>query len=211
MRLEPTTTFLLNEHSTISQNRSNYWTMLWVLFCTVRFTECFYHFTNRFQSESRLHSGLNVKEVLAWNRRNIWSLSDSNRTLIHNLLACKRPFNHLAKLVKWFSCVVRTCLYGVFDCMSQSSTVGFTFKGVKTFSKLLIKVEYAEERKKKGGLSLSKTPLKTAIKHLIESCSFNVENVTKKEAIDIRMGRNPASSSAVFLYCYEEEDMSSLI
>ena len=156
MRLEPTTTFFLNEHSTISPNRPSYWTMLWVLFCTVQFTQCFYHFKNEFQSESRLHSCLNVKELLAWNRCNIWSLSDSNMTLIHNLLACKWPFNHLAKLVKWFSCVVRTCLYGVFDCMSQSSTVGFTFEGVKTFIKLLIMVKHAEERKQKGDSVLVK-------------------------------------------------------
>ena len=160
MRLEPTTTFFLNEHSTISPNRPNYWTMLWVLFCSVQFTECFYHFKNKFQSESRLHSCLNTKELLASNRCNIWSLSDSSRTLIHNLLASKWPFNHLAKLFKWFSCVVRTCLYGVFDCMSQSSTVGFTFEGVKTFIKLLITVKHAGEIKQKRNSVLVKHHLK---------------------------------------------------
>ena len=34
-------------------------------------TLCFYHVTNGFQSESALYSCLNVKELLAQNRRNI--------------------------------------------------------------------------------------------------------------------------------------------
>ena len=39
-------------------------------------TVCSYHVTYTFQSESTLFSCLNVKELLARNRRDIWSLSD---------------------------------------------------------------------------------------------------------------------------------------
>ena len=42
----------------------------------------------------------NVKELLAWSRRHIWSLSDSNEIWTHNHLVCKRTLNHLAKLDK---------------------------------------------------------------------------------------------------------------
>ena len=35
-----------------------------------------------FQSESTLNSHLNIKELLARNRRDIWSLSNSNRILM---------------------------------------------------------------------------------------------------------------------------------
>ena len=60
---------------------------------------------------------LNVKELLARSWRNIWSLSDSNVISTHNHLVCKQTLNHLAKLVKWLSCVVRAYLYRTFDCI----------------------------------------------------------------------------------------------
>ena len=37
-----------------------------------------------FESESTLYSCLNVKDLLAWHRRNIWSLSDRNGIRTHN-------------------------------------------------------------------------------------------------------------------------------
>ena len=40
---------------------------------------------------------LNVKELLAWSRRSIWSLSDSNGIQTHNHLIRKQTLNHLAK------------------------------------------------------------------------------------------------------------------
>ena len=43
-----------------------------------------------FQSESTLYIYLNVKELLARNRCDIWSLSDCNGTPIHNPLVRKR-------------------------------------------------------------------------------------------------------------------------
>ena len=44
----------------------------------VDLTVCYYHDTYGFPSESTVYSFLNVKELLAQNRCNIWSLSDSN-------------------------------------------------------------------------------------------------------------------------------------
>ena len=78
-------------------------------------TVCSYHVTYTFQSEPTLYICLNVKEILARNRRNIWSLSDWNGTRTYNHLVPKRILNHLAKLAKWLSCVVSTYLYGAFD------------------------------------------------------------------------------------------------
>ena len=40
-------------------------------------------------------SCLNVKELLAWSRRKIWSLSDCSWTWTHNHLVRKRKLNHL--------------------------------------------------------------------------------------------------------------------
>ena len=53
-----------------------------VIFLTV----CYYHVTHAFQNESTLCSFLNVKEILAQNRHDIWSLSDSNGIRTHNHL-----------------------------------------------------------------------------------------------------------------------------
>ena len=41
---------------------------------TVHLTVSSYHVTYAFQSESTLYSCLNVKELLAWNRHNIWNI-----------------------------------------------------------------------------------------------------------------------------------------
>ena len=57
-----------------------------------------YHLTYAFQSGSTLYSCLNVKELLAWSRREIWILSDCNWTWTQNRLVRKRTFNHLANL-----------------------------------------------------------------------------------------------------------------
>ena len=43
-----------------------------------------------FQSESTLYTYLNVKELLARNRHDIWSPNDCNGTRIHKHLVCKR-------------------------------------------------------------------------------------------------------------------------
>ena len=49
---------------------------------------------------------LNVKELLAWSKHHIWSLSDSSEIRTHNHLVCKQTLSHLAKLAslaKWLS------------------------------------------------------------------------------------------------------------
>ena len=63
-------------------------------------TVCFYHVTFVFKSESTLYSCQNVKELLAWSRREIWSLSDCKWTRIHKHLVHKRTLNHLVKFFK---------------------------------------------------------------------------------------------------------------
>ena len=60
-----------------------------------------------------LYSCLNVKELLAQSRHEIWSLSDCNWTRIQNHLVRKRTLNHLAKchlvsLAKWLSVRLQT-------------------------------------------------------------------------------------------------------
>ena len=80
------------------------WACLWM-------TECYYHVMYVIQSESTLYSCLNVKELLAQNRCDIWSLSDSNGIRTHNHLVRKRTLNHLLKqanLAKWLNILWRT-------------------------------------------------------------------------------------------------------
>ena len=95
---------------------------------SINLTACAYHVTYAFQSKSTLCSCLNVKELIAWNRREIWSLSDCNKIRTHNQLVRKRTLNHLAKQAiffnfKWLSCVVSTYMYGASDCMCLSCHV----------------------------------------------------------------------------------------
>ena len=68
-------------------------------------TVCSCHVTYSFQSESTLSSCLNVKEHLARNRHEIWSLSVCNGTRTHNHLVCKRTLNHLTKLASLAKCL----------------------------------------------------------------------------------------------------------
>ena len=58
---------------------------------------CYYHVTYAFGSESTLYSCLNVKELLARNRRDVWSLCNDNGIRTHNRLGRKRTLNHLAE------------------------------------------------------------------------------------------------------------------
>ena len=66
--------------------------------CKYECLNVLYHVTCAFQGESTLNSCLNVMEVLAQSRREIWSLSDCNWTRTHNHLVHKRTLNDLAKL-----------------------------------------------------------------------------------------------------------------
>ena len=110
---------------------ANDWAVLWVLICTVHLTVCSYHVTYAFQSESTFYSCLNVKELLARSRREIWSLSDCNWTRTRNHLVHKRTLNHLAKLandwaVLWvLICTVHltVCSYHVTYAFQSESTL----------------------------------------------------------------------------------------
>ena len=87
--------FNVNCMISISQKRQKLKRRKWLFFVV-----CFYHVTYVFQSESTLYSCLNVKELLAGNRRDIWNLSGCNGTRTHKHLVRKRILNHLAKLAK---------------------------------------------------------------------------------------------------------------
>ena len=86
-----------------SAKLANDWNELWVLICMVHLIVSYYHVTYEFQSDSILYNFLNVKELLARNRRYTWSLSESNGIRTHNHLVLKQTLNHLAKMAK---CVV---------------------------------------------------------------------------------------------------------
>ena len=58
----------------------------------------FYHATSMFYSEFTLCSYLNAKELLAQNRRIIWSLSNWNRIVIHNHLLRNWTLNHFKSM-----------------------------------------------------------------------------------------------------------------
>ena len=122
--------YFVNEHLTVEPIWLNNWAVLWVLICTVNSTICSHHVTCAFQSESALYSCLNVKELLARNRRDIWSLNESNWIWSHKHLVRKRLHNHsrtpfrvnlhyivawtslcqfiVASLAKWLSVCSRT-------------------------------------------------------------------------------------------------------
>ena len=57
-----------------------FWIQIKIYQLKNQFTACYYHVMYRFSSESTLYSWLNVKELLAQNRCDIWTLSDSNET-----------------------------------------------------------------------------------------------------------------------------------
>ena len=94
--------------------------MFWVLICTVHFILSSCHVTYAFHSASTLYICLNFKELLARSRFEIWRWSDCNWSRTQNHLVLRRTLNHLAKLGKGLNCVLRTYLYGAFDCMLLS-------------------------------------------------------------------------------------------
>ena len=62
-------------------------------------TVCSCHVTYAFQSECTLYNCLNVKELLARSRREIWSLSDCSWNWTHNHLVHKRTLNRFVDSV----------------------------------------------------------------------------------------------------------------
>ena len=74
-----------------------------------------------------------------------------------------------------------------------SSIPDFAFnKEDKTFIRLFNNGAAYWGKKTKGRLGFSKTSLKTAINYLIENSYFNAGNMTKKQALCIPMGIDPA-------------------
>ena len=61
---------------------------------------CYYHIMYAFQSESTLYGCLDIKELIAWNRCDISSLSDSNEIQTRNHLVWKRT---LQMVESWFT------------------------------------------------------------------------------------------------------------
>ena len=75
-------------------------------------TVCYYHVTYTFRSESTRCVCLNVKELLAQSRCDIWSLSDRNGIITHNHLVRKQTLNHLAKVATCLTvCLQTMCLW----------------------------------------------------------------------------------------------------
>ena len=50
----------------------------------------------------------------------VFYVAQRDSSNLQTTLFRKRTLNHLAKLAKWWSCVVSTYLYGAFDCMFLS-------------------------------------------------------------------------------------------
>ena len=134
---------------------------------------CSYHVMKVFQSESTLYSCLNVKELLAWSRCKIWSLSYCNWTRTHNYLVHKWTLNHLATLAKWLSGVVKTYLYGAFDCMFLSCHVHIS-EWIHTLYLLECQELLARSRPKIWSLQLdSNWTLSDSQNHLVHKRTLN--------------------------------------
>ena len=69
-------------------------------FLSYMFLPCHVHVSEWIHT---LYSCLNVKEIFARSRCEIWSLSDCNWTRTHCHLNHKRTLNHSASLAKWLS------------------------------------------------------------------------------------------------------------
>ena len=90
---------------------------------TLKLVVCSSHVTYAFQRESTLYSFLNLKELLARSRCEIWRFRDWNCTRTQNHLIRKRTLSHLAKMVSSPVAVIETgakdrkhfCLWFVFN------------------------------------------------------------------------------------------------
>ena len=110
---------------------------------------CYYHVTYESQCESTLCSYLNVKECLAQNRRDIWSLSDSNGIGTQNHLVCKRTLNHLANSTIWLnSWVFVYKLSGFRFVIFKKSMFSLFLKSSKAFSLSLNTVIFLSRKEK---------------------------------------------------------------
>ena len=95
-------------------------------------TVCSYNVTYAFQSESTLYICLNVKELLAQNRRDIGTLSDCNGTRTRNHLVRKRTLNHLAKLGSSPVAVTKSSVFQILKLCKAFSNFDFNSTIMKT-------------------------------------------------------------------------------
>ena len=154
-------------------------------------TVFYYHDTHTCQSESTFYSCLDVKELLARNRRDIWSLSGSNGTQTHNHLVRKRTLNNLAKLVKWLSCVVSTiCTVHLVVCYYY---VAYGFQSESTLYNCL-NIKELLAWKRRDIWSLSDTNGSWTHNHLVWKRSLvavteisDIASVLSKELLDIQV------------------------
>ena len=120
--------------------------MFWIFICTVNLTVCSGNVTYAFQRESALYSCVNVKELLARRRCQIWSLSDFNWTRTQNHLAYKRTLNHMAKLTEWLSLFwVHICRVNLTVCFCH---VRYAFPSESTVSSCLNVKELVAARRR---------------------------------------------------------------
>ena len=126
-----------------------------------------------FQSESTLHSCLNVQELLARNRCDISSLSESNKIQTYNPLVQKWKLNKLPKMAKWLSCVVITYLYGAFDCMLSSITWSSMSFRVNPHSKVCLDVKELLARRRHHICSSGDSKEIQSHNHLVHKWTLN--------------------------------------
>ena len=90
--LEPTTTYFVNEHSTIYPNLPNDSAVLWVLICTVHFTVCSYHvmsFTlKRVRDVIRTCSQMHRTDKCSQHSSIIWPVLLNGRVFVYELSGC---------------------------------------------------------------------------------------------------------------------------
>ena len=93
MRLENNDILMYSTHNEGEKGwkvKEKYWRVKFIKKKKLMMIVWYYHVTYAFQSESALYSFLNIKELLAQNRCDIWSFSDNNGIRTNNHLVCKK-------------------------------------------------------------------------------------------------------------------------
>ena len=130
-----------------------YWTCISVIQVSNTLTVCSF-VRYAFQSESTHYSCLNVKELLDSKRRDIWSLSDCNRTRTHNHLVCKRTLAHLVESAKWLR-------------------VRLQYTSSKVIHTLQFNFQYCEDQEPSRYSTLKTLPIIDLMKQAVNKRKFN--------------------------------------
>lgn len=77
---------------------------------------------------------VNIKDLIAPNRYNIWNISDCEGTRTHNHLSCKQTPDQLAEPAKWLGCILSTYICGAMAVLINSH---INFKGQSTLCNCL--------------------------------------------------------------------------